>query len=453
MSLRLRLFLVLAALFAGIAVLSAWGLRHLTADLGHALTDSALDVGQAVVTVLRTERSEWQGDASPERIRTEMRVERDSDGKPRVRHFVDGREVEAPLAEALRGALPESGGFVHGFSFDREGDAVVLRGGGIRRAIPVPRSGVDDALVRFRTQLLTGGAVLLAAALAVAALLAHRVAAPMRGMAEAARRVGEGAFGTQAPTAAAVPEIRATVSAFNRMSARLKDLEDEAGRLRAERELSELGEIGRGLAHSLRNPLNTLGLSLDEMARLHPEDAEARAMAVRAREAIARIDHTLRGFLALAAGEGAEPEPLDLRRIAEDVLMEAAQRADGRVHFSLDAPEPVPIRALAAELRILLHTLVINALEASPPGATVQVRLRAGPPHRVEVEDHGCGIPAEIRSRLFSPHVSSKADGAGMGLYLAERLASRRYRGRLVLENAPGGGTLAHLSLEDRTHG
>jgi signal transduction histidine kinase len=450
MSLRLRLFLVFAALFAGIALLAAWGLRHLTADLGQALTLSAADVGQAVVTVLRAERGRATDGVSETSSGFEYRVESDASG--RVRRFIDGRELEPDDIDAMRetfSGLPQP----PGFTFEHDGDRLILRGGGERRTIPVPRKGVDQALARFRDQFLLGGALLLGVCLLLAAVLAHRIAAPMRGLAEAARRVGDGALGTQAPAAGAVPEIRDTVEAFNRMSAHLGELEAEAERLRAERALSELGEIGRGLAHSLRNPLNTLGLSLDEMARLHPGDQEGRALAARGREAISRIDQALRGFLALAAGEGVEANAMDLRQVAEDVVMEAVQRADGRVRIELDAPEPVPLRALAAELRILLHTLVINALEASPQGATVRVRLRAGPPHLVEVEDQGAGLPAEIRGRLFAPHVTTKSDGAGMGLYLAERLASRRYQGHLSLEAASGGGTVARLSLEDRAHG
>lgn len=452
MSLRLRLFLMFAALFAGIALLSVWGLRHLTADLGQALTESAVDVGQAVVTVLRTDRLAWQTEADVRGSRTEMRVEVDADGQHRVRRFIDGQEVEPVEPGTPVESIPEHVR-AYGFSFDREGDALVLSGGGQRRAIPVPRSGVDQSLRRFRTQLLVGGAALLAAALLFGALLAHRIAAPLRGMAAAAQRIGTGELGAQAPVMAAVPEIRATVGAFNQMSERLRILEVEAEQLRAERELSELGEIGRGLAHSLRNPLNTLGLSIEELARLQPDDDATTAMAARASAAITRIDQSLRGFLALAAGDAAEAVDTDLREIANDVLLEATQRAAGRVAFVLNAPQPVMVRALPAELRILLQALVINALEASPDGASVSLRIDPGPPRRVEVRDHGAGVPASVRARLFQPHVSSKPDGAGMGLYLAERLVSRRYRGCIELEGAEGGGTLARLQLEDRVRG
>ena len=68
----------------------------------------------------------------------------------------------------------------------------------------------------------------------------------------------------------------------------------------------------------------------------------------------------------------------------------------------------------------------------------------------IDVVDEGEGVSEAIRARLFQPHVSGKPHGAGMGLYLAERLARLRYRGGIVLEpNAPR-GTIAHLRLHAR---
>ncbi len=55
-----------------------------------------------------------------------------------------------------------------------------------------------------------------------------------------------------------------------------------------------------------------------------------------------------------------------------------------------------------------------------------------------------------MRARLFTPHVTTKANGAGMGLYLAQRIAGSRYRGRISLEDRASGGTLAVLTLDSR---
>ncbi len=68
----------------------------------------------------------------------------------------------------------------------------------------------------------------------------------------------------------------------------------------------------------------------------------------------------------------------------------------------------------------------------------------------ITVDDEGPGIPPSVRERLFTPHVTTKAAGAGMGLYLAHRLATTRYGGTLDLADRSAGGTRATLTLGDR---
>lgn len=105
--------------------------------------------------------------------------------------------------------------------------------------------------------------------------------------------------------------------------------------------------------------------------------------------------------------------------------------------------------AVAAELRSIVQALVVNALEASPDGATVRVAAHQADDDSVvvEVEDRGTGIAAELRPRLFAPHVTTKPTGSGMGLFIAQRLASSRYGGRVELLDREGGGTIARLTL------
>ena len=131
-----------------------------------------------------------------------------------------------------------------------------------------------------------------------------------------------------------------------------------------------------------------------------------------------------------------------------------SQSANGDVGLDLQDGESVPLRGVPAELRILLHTLVVNAVEASPAGGRVEVAVQAEDDGaRIMVRDHGFGIANDIRERLFEPHVSSKPDGAGMGLYLARRIASLRYAGDIELADRDDGGCEAVLRLHPRSIG
>ena len=68
----------------------------------------------------------------------------------------------------------------------------------------------------------------------------------------------------------------------------------------------------------------------------------------------------------------------------------------------------------------------------------------------MEVLDEGSGLAPEVAERLFTPHLTTKEQGAGMGLYLAHRIATSRYGGTLELTSREAGGTRAVLEVTDR---
>lgn len=455
MRLQTRLFLLFSCLLMLMLAGALLGLRLLTKDLSVALDAAAFSVGSAMVSVL------------------DRHIEREVDdaagGTPDVRH-VEHRVVVRATRPGPEGAPGEpsasppeaAGGPIEGDPHARlirlelgqqQGD-LTLTTNGVRQVIRVPRTGISEAIARFSQQLMLGALLLLALGLLAAFALARRIARPLRDLAAAAGEIGAGAFG-QTVAVSGVAELRTTIETFNRMSVQLADLEAERERLRALANLSELGEVGRGLAHSLRNPLNTLGLAVDTLAQ-EDDPAAITDLRNRAREQIRRIDEALKGFLALGAGLAGASESIDIRELVEDLLLEASQRADGRVRFALVLPpEPLRLKAQAQELRAALQALLVNALEASPDGGQVDIELRDVAPGRAElrIADRGPGLPPQVRERLYTPHLSTKADGAGMGLFLARRILRERYDGQLELTDRDGGGTEALAGFGARHDG
>ena len=478
-TLRLRLIALIVAL-AALLALGEWVLvRTLSAELEGELASAAASVGRDVLRVLRStglipphELEEVATEGKPGMTRIEQRVvvvhHPPGEARPGPPPPADLRREGAP-PEVRReppppAATPGTGGRRQRFEVRRDeveltvepmtARVLLLRSPGAAQRLPVPTSGVEDAVERFTRRLLLASLGLFGGALLLGVAVAHRFTRPLRDLAAAARQVGEGELGLAAPDAPG--EVGEAIAAFNQMSARLRELDREASRLRASEQLSELGEVGRGLAHSLRNPLNALGLAVDELAR-QAGSPEAGETAEAARRQIRRVDAALRGFLALSAGDAA-PTAVELTAVARDVALESLQSRPGgaAVPVDVEAPAgPLALRAVEAELRAALQSLVVNAVEASPPGGRVRVALRRqggreGDAVVVSVEDEGPGIPDSVRARLFTPHVTTKSAGAGVGLYLAHRLATTRYGGDLRLEDRPGGGTRATLRLRDR---
>jgi signal transduction histidine kinase len=313
--------------------------------------------------------------------------------------------------------------------------------GGERR-VAIPAAPAERLLRRtFRSSLLASG-VLLLAGIGGAALLSHRVTRPLRALATGVEAVGMGGFGTTVPVSEA-GEIGDLQRRFNTMSTRLAALEHEKEAWAAREHLAELGALARGLAHTLRNPLNTLGLAVEELSERG--GGEPSPLAATARHQIRRIDRWLLSFLALGSGRAAAPEEVDLVELVRALALEMTQEGAA---VAVAAAEPVVVRAVPGALRAALLNLVENAVQASPAGAEVRLAVeRSSVEARVTVTDRGAGVPSEVRARLFAPHVTTKAGGAGMGLFIARQLVETGHGGTLALLDAPGGGTVAEVRL------
>ena len=486
MSLRMRLFVVFGGLLALLTVAQWWWMRTLSQDLTDEAGALATEVGNTVARVLVS-------DLKSKEVRffhvpDEGSIQIGSDQTVVVRRSVDtatdpdapgvdktaSPEDETPKEhrlhkEAHPGHSIDDVRFHIEFEHHEDGDpdahSIFQLGGegpphlklisqGPIEPISISSQGFQNRLQTFFRKWLLGTLTLLGGGLLLAAVIAHRISAPLRQLAQTARKVGDGELGI-AVAAQARGEVGQAIEAFNSMSNRLAVLEQERERLKDRQHLSELGEVARGLAHSLRNPLNALGLSVEELATR----GNAPELADTARRQIRRIDRTLRSFLALSSAPAAQgdsnrlSQPVDLLELAQDVALEALQDGSRSVSIDVQAEPDIPaIDGIEAELRAVVQALLINAADASPEGARVTLRLAAPAQgfHRLEIEDRGPGLPPEIRERLFTPHLTTKAHGSGMGLFLAQRIVSTRYGGDLQLEDRPGGGTVARVRLMSR---
>jgi signal transduction histidine kinase len=317
----------------------------------------------------------------------------------------------------------------------REDDQAVHR-------IPIPVSpAVAEVRDTMREGAAMGGALLLVGLVASAAL-SRRLARPLRTLATGTEALGRGELGYQVPVSAS-GEIGDLQRAFNLMSARLAELEAER-ELWLEREhLAQLGDLSRGLAHTLRNPLHTLGLAVEELAS---DSGGRQDLVATSRAQIRRIDRWLRSFLAIGAGEATEPEPTDIGELVQAVALESVQQgADVRV---FGGRETVRANVVPGAVRAAVANLIENATEVSPDGTPVEVNIAVeGREAVISIVDGGPGLPDAVRERLFSPHVTTKIGGSGMGLFLARQLVVGMHGGSLEMADRVDGGTVATVRL------
>lgn len=308
--------------------------------------------------------------------------------------------------------------------------------------IPIP---VSPAVAMVRETMREGAAIgglLLVVGLFASAVMSRRLTRPLRSLADGAEALGHGDLGIQVPVSA-TGEVGDLQRSFNRMSARLAELEAEREMWQEREHLAQLGDLSRGLAHTLRNPLHTLGLAVEELAS---GEGERQELVATSRSQIRRIDRWLRSFLALGAEEVAEPEETDLGILVRAIALESVQQG---AEVSVEGgDDEIWVRAVPGAVRAALANLIENATEVSPEGEPVEVKVSTENGNAVvSIVDGGPGLPEAVRERLFSPHVTTKVGGSGMGLFLARQLVVGMHGGSLEIVDGAEGGTVATMRL------
>jgi signal transduction histidine kinase len=340
-------------------------------------------------------------------------------------------------------------GVVEG-SEQHEKHLVVSSGRDVEERILIPVSPTVEVVQSTMRRGIGFSAVLLVVGLVFSGLFSRRLARPLQDLADRAEALGRGDLGVQVPETAG-GEVGELQLAFNRMSQRLAELEEEKEQWRQREHLAQLGDLARGLAHTVRNPLNTLGLTVEELATDKDERSGEgnQQLVTTARAQIRRIDRWLRSFLAIGAGDAAKPQVTELGVLVQTVALEAIQQG-AQVELEWDDEETgqMQVEVVPTAMRAALANLLENAVEASPEGAPVKVIVSTNDDKaQVRVRDRGPGLPDEVRQRLFSPHVTTKVGGSGMGLFLARQLVVNMHGGVLDVVDADDGGTVASVQL------
>jgi two-component system sensor histidine kinase HydH len=210
------------------------------------------------------------------------------------------------------------------------------------------------------------------------------------------------------------------------------------------------------LAHEIRNPLS----SLDIHVQLLEEDLSHSPTQTRQklsgrleiiRGELARLENIVKRFLKLASPSTLELEPVELPRVVNHVCEllrpEAASR-DVQINTELEAELPV-LTADGVQITQALLNLVINALQAVDRGGRIQVRVFRSPRENsiaIEVQDNGPGVPPEQLTAVFEPYFTTKEEGSGLGLWIAQQIAIA-HGGTLEVSNVSEGGACFHWLL------
>lgn len=228
----------------------------------------------------------------------------------------------------------------------------------------------------------------------------------------------------------------------DRVEERTEELRAAQAALVGAERLAAIGRAGTVLSHELRNTLNAISVAMDTLASdaSDPVKREARQLV---RGEIARLRTLSDDLLTYAKEPALKLRDVDLAElIATAVLLTEDQAARASVAIESDLEPGLSLHADPDRVQSALVNLIHNAIEAAGgrTGARVRLVARSEPDAiTIRVEDSGPGVSPEIVERLFQPFVTSRPQGIGLGLPIAERFV-RAHGGTIELgEGALGG--------------
>jgi two-component system sensor kinase FixL len=230
-------------------------------------------------------------------------------------------------------------------------------------------------------------------------------------------------------------------------------LHDLSARVKAEVQLREqaalvrLGEMAAVIAHEVKNPLAAVRGAIQVIGKRLPADGREASVIT---DVIARIDalnQLVRDLLLFARPPRPNPTPVDLSQL---LAMTARLVGEDAAHRNLEvaiAGTMPTIMADAELLKIVFLNLFLNSAHAMRSQGTIAVSLAAVDDScRITVADSGPGIAPEVQARLFTPFVTTKSRGTGLGLSTVKRLVEA-HGGEIRVDCPPEGGTIVVISL------
>jgi len=320
------------------------------------------------------------------------------------------------------------------------------------RLIALTSTASADAMISaLQLTALLLGLLALAAAVALAALWSSQVSRPVEAIAAFSSRLAGGEW-DEPLQVRGVRELETLAAALDRMR---DDLIRYRRRLVTSERQAAWGLMARQVAHEIKNPLTPIAISVADLKRSYEQQrADFPAVLDQAARTVAAEIESLKRLLQEFSefGRMAPPRlaPVAVRALfASLAALYGREVASGRLAILPPAAE-LSLTGDADQLRQALVNLAKNGLEAIGPGGVVEVAA-ADIPHAIEitVTDNGPGLTDEQRAGLFTPGFSTKAEGAGLGLTIVERIVVD-HGGTIEALEVPGGGTRFRLRIPHR---
>jgi signal transduction histidine kinase len=243
------------------------------------------------------------------------------------------------------------------------------------------------------------------------------------------------------------------IASWNReLEERVREKTNELQRVQGEiiqaEKMSTLGYLSAGMAHEIRNPLNSIGLYV-QLVKGSPDETERLECLAKIEQEIKRIDGILRKLMDAVKRPRFHLRQVSINEIVDSAIELFSSRMEmHRVSLKREYRRiPPPLQADPTELEQIFTNLFVNSIEEMTDGGVLGVVLDQDDNTIViRVSDTGKGIPRENISRVFDPFFTTKNSGTGLGLSVVLRIV-RTYNGRIEVESEEGKGAVFTVFL------
>jgi len=225
-------------------------------------------------------------------------------------------------------------------------------------------------------------------------------------------------------------------------------LQDAQEEIIQSEKLAAMGYLSAGMAHEIRNPLNSISLFVQLMRQttVEPDQLEHQAKILKE---VDRIDSIIRKLLDASRRTRVISSNVQIDQVIDNAIEAFSPQIEAR-KIQVDRQYrcvPSPITADPTELEQIFTNLFLNSLDAMPRGGRLIIEVSENNGRViVTVGDSGTGIAEDVLPNIFEPFYSTKSRGTGMGLPVAQRIA-RMYEGSMVVESSSSEGTTFRLEF------
>jgi signal transduction histidine kinase len=312
------------------------------------------------------------------------------------------------------------------------------------------QSEIQKEVLGFVVAVINSFVLLIIFSIAIALFIANRLTRPLSVLQEKMKAVHLGKS-NEFIEWKREDEIGKLVNAYNRM---ISELAKSAELLAKSERESAWKEMARQVAHEIKNPLTPMKLSVQQLQKAWNDKApdlnkRIEKFTATMIEQIDTLSSIATAFSNFAKMPIANMETLDLLKIVENTSTLYKSESNIEISIICQVEETAWVYADREQLLRVFHNLIKNACQAIPEGRKGHIIIRIeseNDQYLVTVEDNGCGIAEDKKSKIFEPNFTTKSSGTGLGLAMAKNIIES-FNGRISFISSIETGTTFYVYL------